>query len=73
MEQRKIFNVKELCQYLKISESCIRKAIRENKIPFFRIMSRVLFDKEAVDKYISDNSIKNMQPVQEQLHIRCIK
>lgn len=73
MEQRKVYNVKEICQYLKISESCIRKAIKENRIPYFKIMSKILFDKETIDKFINENSIKNMKPIPEHIQIRCIK
>ena len=56
MENKIIFNVKQVSKYLNVSESCIRKAIRENKIPHFRIMSKILFDKSKIDDFISDNN-----------------
>ena len=55
METKVIFTVKEVSEYLRVSESCIRKAIRENKIPYFRVMSKILFDKSAIDKLITEN------------------
>ena len=55
METKVIFTVKEVSDYLRVSESCIRKAIRENKIPYFRIMSKILFDKSAIDRLITEN------------------
>ncbi|NCC71589.1 DNA-binding protein [bacterium] len=43
--ERIVFNVKEIAKYLSVSESTIRKLIREKKIPHFRIYSKILFDK----------------------------
>jgi excisionase family DNA binding protein len=54
---RVVFNVRELAKYLSVSESTIRKLIREKKIPHFRIYSKILFDKEQVDKWLSDNQV----------------
>lgn len=58
MEKRTIFSVKEVSKYLNVSESCIRKAIREHKLPYFKVMSKILFDKEQIDKYIMNESEK---------------
>lgn len=63
METKVIFNVKEVSDYLKVSESCIRKAIRENRLPYFRIMSKILFDKSQIDSYISNNTTNILETV----------
>lgn len=52
-----VFNVKEVTKYLSVSESTIRKLVREKKIPHFRILSKILFDKEQIDKWLSNNQI----------------
>lgn len=55
--ERTIFNVKEMTKYLSVSESTVRKLVREKKIPHFRILSKILFDKELIDKWINNNQI----------------
>lgn len=57
--ERIILNVKEVTKYLSVSESTIRKLVREKKIPHFRILSKILFDKELIDKWVSNNQISN--------------
>ena len=60
-ENRNILNVKEIANYLAVSESSIRKAVRENKIPYFRCLSRVLFDKDKIDIWIANQSNYSFQ------------
>lgn len=55
--ERIVFNVKEVTKYLSVSESTVRKLVREKKIPHFRILSKILFDKELIDKWINNNQI----------------
>lgn len=55
--ERMVFNVKEVTKYLSVSESTVRKLVREKKIPHFRILSKILFDKELIDKWINNNQI----------------
>lgn len=55
--ERIVFNVKEVTKYLSVSESTVRKLVREKKIPYFRILSKILFDKEQIDNWISNNQI----------------
>lgn len=54
-----VFTVKDLALYLRVSESTIRKLIKEKKIPHYRIFSKILFKKELIDKWLSDNEKKN--------------
>ncbi|MCX8075270.1 MAG: helix-turn-helix domain-containing protein [Clostridia bacterium] len=46
------FNVKKLAEYLGCSESAIRKLVREKKIKFFRIGSKITFNIDDVNEYI---------------------
>ena len=56
---RIVFNVKEVAKYLSVSESTIRKLIREKKIPHYRIFSKILFDKGVIDRWLIDNEKEN--------------
>ena len=49
-----MLTVKELSNYLCVSESTIRKMVREYKIPFIRILSKILFDKSKIDFWIEN-------------------
>lgn len=51
-----LITVKEVAKLLRCSESCIWKLKRENKIPVQKgIASKVLFNKDDIDKYLKDN------------------
>lgn len=47
-----ILNIKEVSEYLHCSISTIRKLIRANQIPYFRIGNRLLFNREQIDNWI---------------------
>lgn len=47
-----ILNIKELSSYLTISESEIRKMVRENKIPHFRLGNRIKFNIETIEEWV---------------------
>jgi excisionase family DNA binding protein len=47
-----ILDVKETSKYLKCSESFIRKLIRQNKIPYFRVGAKILFEKSKINQLI---------------------
>lgn len=59
-KMKEIMNIKELSKYLRCSDSCIRKLKRENSIPYFKISSKVLFDKAKIDTWLS---AKEVNPV----------
>lgn len=50
--KRETLNVSEIATYLGVSTDKIYIMAREKSIPCFRIGSRVLFKKEAIDKWI---------------------
>lgn len=56
-----IFNVKEVADYLNCSVSSIRSLVRKKEIPHFRIGSKLNFKKEAVDNWVHNQEIQNMQ------------
>lgn len=55
-----IFNVQELAKYLNCSISSIRKLVRMNKIPNFRIGSKLNFNKELIDNWVYSQSMNNI-------------
>lgn len=55
--EKVILTVKEMAKYLNCSESCIRKLKQESKIPYFRVATKILFDKNIIDNWIYQNQI----------------
>ncbi len=71
-----IMNLKELTQYLKVSESMIRKLVREKSIKFFRIGNRLNFRKADIDEYIDkqcNENYKENKYVMEEVSIKKLK
>lgn len=56
-----VFNVRELAKYLNCSESSIRNMVRENKIPHFRISTKLNFSKETIDLWVHNQELKVIQ------------
>lgn len=50
----KICGIKELMEYLNMSESGIRELIRRKEIPFFRVGNRIKFDLVEINKWIEE-------------------
>ena len=49
---KQICNIKDLSSYLKISVSEIRKLVRQNKIPHFRVGNRIKFDINSINLWV---------------------
>lgn len=71
--EKEICGIKEVAKYLNISESGVRKLVREKRIPYFKVLSCIKFDIKEINKwvnesakkeskgyYCSSNNIKNM-------------
>ena len=58
--EKSIMNVKQVCQYLGISESFLRKLIREDNVIYSRIKGRILFKKSEIDTWIEKNQFGNI-------------
>jgi len=50
-----MFDIKEVAEYLNVSISLIRKLVRKNDIPYNRIGVKLLFNKNAIDKWLEEN------------------
>lgn len=53
-ENNQMMTVKELADYVCISESTVRKLVRESKIPFVKVLSKILFNKKKVDNWLAE-------------------
>ena len=55
-----IFNISEVSEYLRCSPTTIRRLIKKQKIPFFRIGNKLNFNKKIIDNWIYQQSISNI-------------
>ncbi len=55
-----ILTVKEVADYLSCSISTIRSLVRKGEIPYFRIGTKLNFNKEAIDNWVYNQEIYNM-------------
>lgn len=60
-----IMTVKEVASYLKMKPVTIYKLAKEGKIPAFRVASFWRFKKDLIDKWLSDESRKNLTNIGE--------
>lgn len=58
---KQMLTVKELAVYFCVSESTIRKMVRESRIPFIRIFSKILFNKSVIDNWINSNQVNSTE------------
>ena len=54
-----VFTVKEVANYLHCSQSTIRKLLKKNQIPSFRVGYRIFFKKSLIDQWITNQWITN--------------
>ena len=53
------FNIKELSGYLKCSTSELRKLIRNQSIPYYRIGNKIFFKRLSIENWISEQENRN--------------
>lgn len=61
MKENKYMNVQQLSEYLKISKSNIYKRTTNGTIPLIKMNKRVIFDKEEIDKWMSNGCNTTME------------
>ena len=59
--ENRYLNVKQLSEYLKISTSNIYKRTTNGSIPIIKMRKRVLFDKEEIDRWMSNGCDSNFE------------
>lgn len=55
------FDTKQLSNYLNISMGMIRKLIREKDIPYYKIGSKILFEKEDIDLWWEQKKVNSQE------------
>jgi|YelNatPaOPRAMG01_1025707.scaffolds.fasta_scaffold142578_1 excisionase family DNA binding protein len=60
-----ILTVKELAAYLKMKPVTIYKLSKQGKIPAFRVASSWRYKKELIDKWLAEESNKNLNKKKE--------
>jgi excisionase family DNA binding protein len=63
-DQLEIMTVKEVAVYLKMKPVTIYKLAKEGRIPAFRVASFWRFKKDLIDKWLGDESRKNLTRVE---------
>ena len=48
------YTIKELSEFLKCSISELRKLVRSNTIPYYRIGKKLFFKKASIDSWIAE-------------------
>jgi len=56
--ERTIMNVPEVADFLRVSESTIRKLVKEKRIPYFKLEGRYLFYRSALENWADDLTIE---------------
>lgn len=55
-----VLTVKEVADYLNCSTSVVRKLVLNKKIPFYRVGTRILFRKIAIDNWVYEQEKENI-------------
>ena len=56
-----VLDVKQVAEYLHCSASTIRKLIRTNEIPYYRVAYRIFFNKQIIDNWIENQCRENIK------------
>ncbi len=55
---RIIMNVPDVAVFLRVSESMIRKLVKERRIPYFKLEGRYLFYRGALEKWVNGLTVQ---------------
>lgn len=58
MNENKVLDIKEMASYLKCSISTIRNLVKNNKIPNFRVGTKIYFRLSSIERWIEENETK---------------
>ncbi|MFQ6069850.1 MAG: helix-turn-helix domain-containing protein [Candidatus Aminicenantales bacterium] len=68
METSEVMTIEECAEYLKISLSTLYKLAQKGKVPGFKLSGQWRFKKDLIDRWISDESIKNVRAGRDLWH-----
>ena len=52
METNRFLNVQDLKEYIHVSESYVYKKVMKNQIPYIKLGTRTLFEKNQIDAWV---------------------
>jgi excisionase family DNA binding protein len=52
MEEKRFLDVKELTDYIHMSESYVYKMVSKNSIPHIKLGTRTLFERNQIDNWV---------------------
>lgn len=52
MEEKRFLNVKDLCDYINVSESYVYKKVMKNSIPHIKLGTRTLFERNQINNWV---------------------
>lgn len=56
MNEKEYLTVKELCEWIRLSQSKVYALINNNEIPYSRIGGKILFNREKIKIWIESQS-----------------
>lgn len=59
-----IFNIDEFCQYTGLSKQTVYKKTGKGLLPHSKRGKRLFFDKEKVDAWLLENSVKSLSEIE---------
>jgi excisionase family DNA binding protein len=57
MEEKRFLNVKDLCEYIDVSESYVYKKVMKNAIPHIKLGTRTLFERNQIDSWVISGGV----------------
>jgi excisionase family DNA binding protein len=66
MSEPRYISVREASRYLGICQNTLRGWIRRRKIPFLKVVGRVLLDRQTLDRWLLDHAVQSEDAVQKE-------
>jgi predicted DNA-binding transcriptional regulator AlpA len=54
-----LWNVKDLCSFLKTSANAVYKLVERKQVPHIRLNRKVLFDPQTIRNWLNQHAVKN--------------
>ena len=58
LEHGRYLDVQELASYIRSTPASVRQLIHRRRLPFIKRGSRVLFDREEIDRFLAEHSVE---------------
>jgi excisionase family DNA binding protein len=60
METNRFLNVQELKDYIHVSESFVYKKVSKNQIPYIKLGTRTLFERNQIDAWVINGGVMDV-------------